>query len=79
MIRINGHTDNVGDDNYNQQLLEQRAQAVARYLLNFGLSPDRISAKGFGEDQPIASNDYELGGRSLNRRTEIEIVKILEN
>ena len=78
VVRINGHTDNVGDDNYNQQLSEQRAQAVAKYLLNFGLAPDRISAKGFGETQPIASNDYEAGGRSLNRRTEIEIVKILE-
>ena len=78
VVQINGHTDNVGDDAYNQQLSEHRAQAVANYLLNFGLSPDRISAKGFGETQPIASNDYELGGRALNRRTEIEIVKILE-
>lgn len=78
VIRVNGHTDNVGDDTYNQQLSEKRAQAVADYLLNFGLSNDRISAKGFGESAPIASNDFEEGGRNMNRRTEIEIVKILE-
>lgn len=79
IIRINGHTDNVGDDVYNQQLSERRARAVAEYLLNFGLSSDRISFKGFGETNPIASNDMEKGGRALNRRTEIEIVKILES
>ncbi len=79
VIRINGHSDNVGNAAYNQQLSEQRAQAVASYLLNFGLATDRISSKGFGETQPIASNDYEEGGRALNRRTEIEIVKILED
>ncbi len=78
VIRVNGHTDNVGDDSYNQQLSEKRAQAVADYLLNFGLSTDRISAKGFGEAKPVASNDFEEGGRNMNRRTEIEIVKILE-
>ncbi|WPP51570.1 OmpA family protein [Catalinimonas niigatensis] len=78
VIQINGHTDNVGDDAYNQDLSERRARAVADYLLNFGLSSDRITAKGFGESKPIASNDYEEGGRSQNRRTEIEIIKILE-
>ena len=79
VIRINGHTDNVGDDAYNQQLSERRARAVADYLLNFGLSPERISAKGFGEMKPIAPNNVEEGGRALNRRTEIEIVKILKD
>lgn len=78
VIQINGHTDNVGDDAYNQDLSERRARAVADYLLNFGLSADRITAKGFGETKPIASNDYEEGGRAQNRRTEIEIIKILE-
>lgn len=78
VIQINGHTDNVGDDAYNQQLSEKRARAVANYLLNYGLSADRITAKGFGESKPIASNDFEEGGRALNRRTEIEIIKILE-
>lgn len=78
VIQINGHTDNVGDDAYNQQLSEKRARAVANYLLNYGLSADRITAKGFGESKPIASNDFEEGGRALNRRTEIEIIKILD-
>jgi len=78
VIQINGHTDNVGDAAYNQHLSEERARAVADYLLNFGLSQDRITAKGFGESKPVASNDYEEGGRALNRRTEIEIIKILD-
>lgn len=77
-IRINGHTDNVGEAAYNQQLSERRARAVADYLLNYGLAPDRITAKGFGESKPIASNEFEEGGRALNRRTEIEIIKISE-
>ncbi|MFP4094344.1 MAG: OmpA family protein [Cyclobacteriaceae bacterium] len=77
VIQINGHTDNVGDDAYNQQLSEKRARAVADYLLNYGLSPDRVSAKGFGESKPIASNEVEEGGRALNRRTEIEIISIV--
>ncbi len=79
VIRINGHTDDVGDDTYNQALSEKRAEAVAHYLLNFGIAPHRLSSKGFGESQPIASNQHEEGGRALNRRTEIEIVKILES
>lgn len=78
VIRINGHTDNVGDDAYNQSLSEQRAQAVATYLLNYGISTDRVSAKGFGETKPIASNEVEAGGRALNRRTEIEILRVEE-
>ena len=78
VIRINGHTDDVGDAAYNQLLSEQRAQAVANYLLNYGIDPGRVSAKGFGETQPIAPNDVEIGGRALNRRTEIEILRIEE-
>lgn len=78
VIQINGHTDNVGDDAYNQSLSERRARAVADYLLNYGIDPNRITAKGFGETKPVASNDYEAGGRALNRRTEIEVVNILK-
>ncbi|MDF9796840.1 outer membrane protein OmpA-like peptidoglycan-associated protein/tetratricopeptide (TPR) repeat protein [Catalinimonas alkaloidigena] len=78
VIQINGHTDDIGDDAYNQQLSEKRARAVADYLLNYGLSADRITARGFGESKPIASNKFEENGRALNRRTEIEIIKILD-
>ena len=78
VIQINGHTDNVGDAAYNQSLSERRARAVADYLLNYGINSDRITAKGFGETKPVASNDYEVGGRALNRRTEIEVVNILK-
>nr|WKN37168.1 OmpA family protein [Tunicatimonas sp. TK19036] len=75
-IQINGHTDNVGDDAYNQKLSEQRAQAVAKYLLQYGIPAERVTSKGFGETRPLVSNDDETGGREINRRTEIEIVSI---
>lgn len=75
-IQINGHTDNVGDDTYNQKLSEQRALAVAKYLLQYGISAERVTSKGFGETRPLVSNDDENGGREINRRTEIEIISI---
>lgn len=72
-IRINGHTDNVGDEASNQTLSLNRAQAVMNYLTSEGIAQSRLSAKGFGESNPIASNK-DAEGRSLNRRTEFEIV-----
>lgn len=70
---IEGHSDNIGDDEYNQQLSQLRAEAV-RYLLifNYGISPSRLEAIGYGESRPIASNDTEEG-RILNRRVEAVI------
>lgn len=70
---IEGHSDNIGDDVYNQQLSQLRAEAV-RYLLifNYGISPSRLEAIGYGESRPIASNDTEEG-RILNRRVEAVI------
>ncbi|RNC67731.1 MAG: outer membrane beta-barrel domain-containing protein [Desulfuromonadales bacterium] len=65
---LEGYTDNVGSDNYNQKLSEQRAEAVKKYLVDkFGISAKRLSAKGFGEKNPVASNDTEEG-RYKNRR-----------
>ncbi|NMB65004.1 MAG: OmpA family protein, partial [Spirochaetes bacterium] len=63
------HTDSIGDDTYNQKLSEKRADAVCDYIIKHGISPERISAKGFGETKPIASNDTKEG-RQKNRRTE---------
>ena len=74
VIELRGHTDNVGDDDANQQLSEARAKAVFSWLTGKGIPGTRISYKGFGETQPIASNDTEAG-RKQNRRTEFYIVK----
>ncbi|MDN5214607.1 OmpA family protein [Fulvivirgaceae bacterium BMA12] len=73
-VQINGHTDNVGDDNYNKALSRRRSKAVERYLISYGIDPSRLSSKGFGEEKPLVSNDDEIGGREINRRTEIEII-----
>lgn len=72
-IRIVGHTDSIGSEDYNQRLSEKRAQAVAWYLEDKGINPRRIQTEGRGESQPRASNDTEAG-RQLNRRVEMLII-----
>jgi len=72
-IQINGHTDNVGPDAENLRLSEQRAKAVYEYLVQNGIATARLRFKGFGETQPVASNDTPEG-RQQNRRTEFEVV-----
>ena len=72
-IQINGHTDNVGEESRNLELSEKRARAVMDYLRAEGIEDDRLVFKGFGESQPIDSNDTEEG-RKRNRRTEFIIV-----
>lgn len=72
-VLIKGHTDNVGTDARNLELSTERAKAVAGYLIENGISKDRLSYKGYGATQPISSNDTEEG-RAQNRRTEFEIV-----
>ena len=72
-IEISGHTDNVGSDASNQSLSEARAKAVVSYLTSNGVDSARLVAKGYGESQPIASNDSDKG-RAQNRRTEFKIV-----
>ncbi len=72
-IRINGHTDNAGNDLQNQTLSENRAKAVYDWLIAQGISDKRLRFQGFGESQPIDTNDTPEG-RRRNRRTEFEIL-----
>lgn len=72
LIGIGGHTDSVGDANYNLQLSQKRAMSVARYLQGQGIMPKRMIANGYGEVMPIADNTTKAG-RALNRRVEIQI------
>jgi outer membrane protein OmpA-like peptidoglycan-associated protein len=71
-LSIEGHTDNVGSDEYNQKLSEQRAASVMQYLTSCGLPSDLLSSQGFGEGQPVAPNET-ADGRQKNRRVEIII------
>lgn len=72
-VEISGHTDNVGTDQSNQVLSENRAKAVYGYLIANGIDASRLSFKGYGETQPIATNDTDEG-RAKNRRTEFKII-----
>jgi outer membrane protein OmpA-like peptidoglycan-associated protein len=71
-IQVEGHTDSVGSDDFNQKLSEQRAGAVREYLLSQGLSPESVTSAGFGEGRPVASNDTPAG-RQQNRRVELVV------
>lgn len=72
-LDILGHTDNVGDENQNMVLSQERAQVVASYLISKGVESSRIHAKGFGESQPKTSNDTPEG-QAINRRVEFNVV-----
>jgi outer membrane protein OmpA-like peptidoglycan-associated protein len=71
-IEIQGHTDNVGTENYNEGLSERRADAVASYLRSKGITSSRLNPKGYGETSPKYENTTEEG-RSQNRRVEFLI------
>jgi outer membrane protein OmpA-like peptidoglycan-associated protein len=71
-LQIEGHTDSVGTDEFNQQLSERRADTVRDFLAEQGVSPSSITAKGFGKTQPVASNDT-ADGRQRNRRVELVV------
>jgi len=71
-LEIEGHTDSVGGDEYNQRLSEQRAGGVRDYLVQQGISMNNVSARGFGKTQPVASNDT-AAGRQQNRRVELVV------
>jgi len=73
-IEIAGHTDNVGEEAYNQKLSNDRALSVKSFLVQKGIDSKRIKCVGYGEQQPIADNSTEFG-REKNRRIEIRILK----
>ena len=74
-VEIAGHTDNIGPTTYNKTLSQKRAQAIVNYLAEQGIAVERLTAQGYGESDPIASNDDETEGRELNRRVEMRVLE----
>jgi len=72
LVRVEGHTDSVGTNEYNQDLSVRRAMAVKSLLVQRGIADSRIDSVGYGETMPVATNDTEAG-RQRNRRVEIKI------
>ncbi|MFI5219080.1 MAG: OmpA family protein [Bacteroidia bacterium] len=73
-IEIAGHTDNVGSPESNLKLSQGRADAVRNYLIKNSIAASRVTAKGYGDTEPVAYNDTDEG-RQKNRRTEVRILK----
>ena len=73
-VEIQGHTDNIGSEQYNMKLSEERAQTVRDYLVAKGIDPSRLTVKGYGESMPVADNSTPEG-RSLNRRIEFKVLE----
>ena len=73
-INIEGHTGNIGSDDYNLKLSLDRADAVKFYFITKGIEKSRLSSSGKGESKPIADNQTEVG-KGANRRVEIHLVK----
>ena len=73
-VEIAGHTDSFGSDSYNKKLSLARASAVRNFLTSKGIDTKRVSAAGYGDTRPLASNDDEQGGREINRRVEFKII-----
>jgi outer membrane protein OmpA-like peptidoglycan-associated protein len=73
-IEIQGHTDTTGTREHNIKLSERRAETVKSFLVLYGVDPSRMTTKGYGPDQPVASNNTEEG-RSLNRRVELKKIQ----
>jgi outer membrane protein OmpA-like peptidoglycan-associated protein len=72
-ILLEGHTDSTGTEEHNLTLSKQRAQSVANYLAQLKINPIRFTIMGYGESQPIATNDT-AEGRQLNRRVDLGIM-----
>lgn len=74
-ICIDGHTDAIGSAAYNLELSRKRAESVVNWLISNGIDRKRLTFRGYGKTQPLASNDDENEGRELNRRTEFTVIK----
>ncbi|HEY9044353.1 MAG TPA: OmpA family protein [Ohtaekwangia sp.] len=80
-IELGSHTDSIDTEDYNQRLSQRRAESAVNYIVQHGISPDRLVAKGYGESKPIARNTNPDGtdnprGRDRNRRTEFKILEV---
>ncbi len=73
-IELAGHTDSDGNADKNLDLSQRRAETVRNYLIKKGVAPNRLTAKGYGETQPVAANSSPEG-KQLNRRTEVRIIE----
>jgi OOP family OmpA-OmpF porin len=73
-VRIEGHTDSIGTDKYNEELSDKRAKAVLDYIVEHGVDAGRLESKGFGEASPIGDNETDEG-REKNRRVEFKILE----
>ncbi|HYR29357.1 MAG TPA: OmpA family protein, partial [Thermoanaerobaculia bacterium] len=73
-VRVDGHTDSIATDEYNQSLSQRRASSVVAWLTSHGIERARLASAGFGESKPVATNDT-AAGRQLNRRVEVVIAK----
>jgi len=71
-VLVVGHTDDVGSEDYNQELSERRSNAARAHLLMIGVSPERVEAMGLGESEPVSPNDTDMGQQE-NRRVEVAI------
>jgi outer membrane protein OmpA-like peptidoglycan-associated protein len=69
-LQVEGHTDSIGSDEYNQTLSEKRAETVQGYLVSSGVSPDHVTALGLGKADPVGDNNT-ANGRQLNRRVDL--------
>lgn len=72
-VELAGHTDSVGAEEYNRELSQKRAESVRNYLIDLGVSPDQMTATGYGESEPVRSNETEEG-RERNRRVEFNVL-----
>jgi outer membrane protein OmpA-like peptidoglycan-associated protein/tetratricopeptide (TPR) repeat protein len=72
-VELSGYTDSAGDEKYNKKLSDKRADEVVKFLIDKGIAKNRLSGKGYGESNPISTNETEEG-RQLNRRTEFKII-----
>jgi OOP family OmpA-OmpF porin len=79
IVELEGHTDSMGTDQYNQGLSQRRAEAVRQVLIGrYNVQASRVSATGYGESQPVASNET-AAGREQNRRVITVIIKTLQD
>ena len=75
VVEISGHTDDMGSSEYNLNLSQGRSESVVEYLVGRGIPPERMVAKGYGEERPIADNEA-YGGKAKNRRVEFKIIAV---